>query len=207
MPGHIVLLGDSIFDNASYVPGGISVIEHLRQKLPRDSRATLAAVDGARIVDVYDQLKRLPDDATHLVVSIGGNDALWLARDILSRPVGIVKQALEVVDSEIAEFQAKYERLIRQLVTYQRPLTLCTIYDHVPILGPAERTGLRCFNDAITRTAYAHRLALIDLRVLCTEPDDYSSLSPIEPSTRGGEKIAKAIVEAIAGKAGVRVVV
>ncbi len=31
---HIVLLGDSIFDNARYVPGGPSVIEHLRRGLP-----------------------------------------------------------------------------------------------------------------------------------------------------------------------------
>ena len=50
MSGHIVLLGDSIFDNGSYVPGGVSVIEHVRQKLPANSRASLMAVDGARIV-------------------------------------------------------------------------------------------------------------------------------------------------------------
>ena len=31
---HVVLLGDSIFDNGRYVPGGPSVIEHLRKALP-----------------------------------------------------------------------------------------------------------------------------------------------------------------------------
>ena len=32
--GHVILLGDSIFDNARYVPGGPSVIEQLRRALP-----------------------------------------------------------------------------------------------------------------------------------------------------------------------------
>jgi hypothetical protein len=33
---HIVLLGDSIFDNAAYVPGELPVIEQLRARLPEN---------------------------------------------------------------------------------------------------------------------------------------------------------------------------
>ena len=43
---HVVLLGDSIFDNASYVPGQPPVIEQLRSQLPPSWAATLLAVDG-----------------------------------------------------------------------------------------------------------------------------------------------------------------
>jgi hypothetical protein len=43
---HIVLLGDSIFDNAAYVPGEPPVIEQLRAHLPKNWQATLLAVDG-----------------------------------------------------------------------------------------------------------------------------------------------------------------
>jgi hypothetical protein len=43
---HVVLLGDSIFDNATYVPGELPVIDQLRQNLPKGWQATLAAVDG-----------------------------------------------------------------------------------------------------------------------------------------------------------------
>ena len=32
---HVVLLGDSIFDNASYVPGRPAVIDQMRTSLPR----------------------------------------------------------------------------------------------------------------------------------------------------------------------------
>jgi hypothetical protein len=73
---HIVLLGDSVFDNASYVKGGPDVIRQLQAKLPDGGRATLCAIDGSMVQDVKSQLSRLPPDATHLVVSAGGNDAL-----------------------------------------------------------------------------------------------------------------------------------
>ena len=47
MDGHVILLGDSIFDNAAYVPGGPAVIEHLRRGLPEGWKATLLGVDGS----------------------------------------------------------------------------------------------------------------------------------------------------------------
>ena len=56
---HIVLLGDSVFDNASYVPGGPSVLEWLRRTCPPGgSQATLLAVDGACVSNVSRQLAR-----------------------------------------------------------------------------------------------------------------------------------------------------
>ncbi|MEM6404854.1 MAG: SGNH/GDSL hydrolase family protein, partial [Cyanobacteria bacterium P01_D01_bin.116] len=73
---HIVLLGDSIFDNAAYVGENPDVIRQLRTKLPQNWHASLNAVDGNKVDDVYEQLEKLPEDATHLVLSIGGNDAL-----------------------------------------------------------------------------------------------------------------------------------
>ena len=69
---HIVLLGDSIFDNGAYVRRGEpDVVRQLRDKLPAGAKATLAAVDGATTAGVARQLERLPADATHLVVSAG----------------------------------------------------------------------------------------------------------------------------------------
>src|SRR5215218_670055 len=44
---HVVLLGDSVFDNAAYVSGGPDVVTQLRGRLPSGWSATLAAVDGA----------------------------------------------------------------------------------------------------------------------------------------------------------------
>ncbi len=40
---HIVLLGDSILDNKSYVRGGLDVVSHLRQQMPSEWEATFRA--------------------------------------------------------------------------------------------------------------------------------------------------------------------
>jgi len=72
---HIVLCGDSIFDNGSYVRGEPDVAEQVREQLP-DSKVTLLAIDGNETKDVKDQLNNLPDDATHIFISIGGNDGI-----------------------------------------------------------------------------------------------------------------------------------
>lgn len=90
----MVLLGDSIFDNAAYVTAGApDVIRQVRQRLPYGSQATLAAVDGSKVRDVREQLRRLPEDATHLVVSAGGNDALH-SSDFLIAPARSTAETL-----------------------------------------------------------------------------------------------------------------
>ncbi len=83
---HIVLLGDSIFDNKSYVRGGLDVVAHLRQQIPDEWKATLRAVDGNVVENVQPQVLDLPDDATHLFISAGGNNAL-LKADVLQMKV------------------------------------------------------------------------------------------------------------------------
>ena len=76
MAGHIILLGDSIFDNASYVVDQPCVTEQLRALVPEGTGVSMLAVDGDYIRDVKNQVKQLPEIATHLFVSVGGNDAL-----------------------------------------------------------------------------------------------------------------------------------
>jgi hypothetical protein len=82
---HVVLLGDSIFDNSRYTDGGPDVISQVRQILPVGWRASLLALDGSTTENLPSQLNRMPPDASHLVLSVGGNDAL-LKSDILHKP-------------------------------------------------------------------------------------------------------------------------
>ena len=110
--GHLVLLGDSIFDNAVYVPGGPPVIEQLRQALPRDWQASLLAVDGNIVEDVPKQLKKLPAAATHLVVSAGGNNALGEI-GVLNAPARTVGESLELVRQPQLRFQESYCAMLR----------------------------------------------------------------------------------------------
>ena len=208
MPGHVVLLGDSIFDNAFYVPGGPSVLQHLRRLLPADWQASLVAVDGAVVSSVYRQLERIPAEATHIVLSVGGNNALRLGSDLLPDSATSVADGLSQIDEAVQGFASEYRELVRELRSLRKRLALCTIYDSVPGLRPAESAGLRMFNDVISRTAFAAQLTLVDLRMICNEASDYSELSPIEPSAGGGGKIARALVNALFSETtGARVIV
>jgi lysophospholipase L1-like esterase len=193
---HLILLGDSIFDNAAYVAGGLSVIEQVKNELLPDWRATLLAVDGDTTSDVPLQLKRMPSDTTHVVLSIGGNDALGCIAS-LEAPATSVRQALVPLNRIKTEFQDIYKALHTELAAMGIPLMACTIYDAVPGLPPELRTALGMFNDVIIAEAAARGLPLLDLRLICTDAGDYSAESPIEPSSQGGAKLAKSLVGAV----------
>ena len=193
---HVVLLGDSIFDNAAYVRGGPDVAAQLAALLPAGWTATLAAVDGAVVDDVARQLARVPADATHLVVSAGGNDALRHA-DLLDRRATSSAEVLGWFADAVEAFERRYRALLDRLRARPLPLTLCTIYNGN--LGPPTQrvatVALALFNDAIVRLAAERALPVIELRHVCTEAGDYAN--PIEPSVQGGAKIAGAIARAV----------
>ncbi|HMP03680.1 MAG TPA: SGNH/GDSL hydrolase family protein [Gemmatales bacterium] len=194
--GHVVLLGDSIFDNGCYVADGPPVADQVRQALPPGWRASLLAVDGHITADVRAQLAQLPADATHLVVSVGGNDALG-ASSLLAEPACSVGDALESLHEVRQRFEAAYESMLQALARLPQPLAVCTIYDSVPGLGPAELTALAGFNEVILRQAFRSGLPVLDLRLVCDQEADYSPISRIEPSAAGGAKIARVIVDVV----------
>jgi hypothetical protein len=199
--GHVILLGDSIFDNAAYVRGGPDVVKQLRGKLPANWDASLLAVDGAVTRGVLSQLARLPKDATHLVVSAGGNDALG-ASHLLGQRVSSVAEAVLLLRAAQERFAADYEEMANAVASRGLPTTVCTIYD-TPSTEPDQpviRTALAIFNDIITRAAFTRGLDLVDLRLICDDPGDYAN--PIEPSVQGGDKMSAAIARAVAASAG-----
>jgi hypothetical protein len=203
MASHVALLGDSIFDNRSYTGGAPDVVTHLRDLLPASWRATLCAVDGSTAADLADQLADVPADASHVVVSVGGNDAL-LNSDLLLTPVSSTAEALVLFGERVGRFEEAYRAAIDGALALRRDTTVCTIYNGNLDAreAPLARVALMMFNDVILRVAVERGLRAIDLRLVCTEPADYAN--PIEPSGPGGRKIARAIARclgAIAGEA------
>ena len=196
---HVVLLGDSIFDNAPYVPAGMHVQARLQSVFGPGDRASLLARDGAVLADMVGQVARLeelPEAADWLVVSCGGNDVLGLVGAMQSA-VGSVIEAAGLLAAWQSAFRRDYRRMLNVLLSRRTPLALATIYDGVPGLDPALRTALAPFNDVILREAVAHRLPVLDLRLVCAEPGDYAAVSPIEPSAQGGARIAHAIAQLV----------
>jgi hypothetical protein len=196
---HIVLLGDSIFDNASYTRGGPDVIAQVRELLPQGWIASLLAVDGSTTLSVPVQLARLPRDASQLVLSVGGNDAL-LRSDILNTPVRSTAEALTMLADVTGQFEENYRIAMDACRCTKLPLGVCTIYNGCfadAVLQRTVTTALKIFNDAILRVAFEFGLPVIDLRFVCSSVSDYAN--PIEPSSIGGLKIARAILTLVSG--------
>jgi len=190
---HIILLGDSIFDNLRYVRPEPDVAAQLRELLPAGWKASLLAVDGSVTDDVDRQLAKLPADATHLVLSVGGNDLLGYG-EMLRTPVTTSAEAFFRLARAMDIFDSAYRRVVEASLKRGLPLVLCTIYNGNfadQEFQTIARVGVAAFNDVILRLALEKGLYAIDLRLVCALPEDYAN--PIEPSAIGGRKIAAAI--------------
>jgi hypothetical protein len=194
----IDLLGDSILDNAAYTRGGPDVISQVRERLPSGWSATLLAVDGSTTEDIADQLTRVTDKTTHLVLSVGGNNALGHI-GVLEVPAASVADAVGLLADVVSDFEQRYRLAVAACFATSLPMAVCTIYNGW-FDGPFQRlatTMVALFNDVIIRVAAEHSLDVIDLRAVCKAAEDYAN--PIEPSSVGGAKIAQVIVGLVCG--------
>ena len=207
---HIVLLGDSIFDNSLYVdPGELDVPNQLRLLVGKDCKVTHLAIDGHKNRHIRNQLNDLPSDSTHLFLSVGGNDGLNHL-SIFNDPIDTIGEALQKMFLIGENFKKEYSSMLDNVLTYKLPTTVCNIYyprfhsrslnrvvSYLPMMANGETiqqmamAAETIFNDAITYEIFKRKLSLIDLRVLCDEDKDFAN--PIEPSCIGGMKIAKVI--------------
>lgn len=195
---HLTLLGDSIFDNKAYVgASGKDVAAHLRELSPDNWQTTLGAVDGNLVENVSSQIVKVPKDATHLFISAGGNDAIMNA-DILSLNASSSAEVFNLLSNRVNDFEMRYREMLRVVLQRDLPTAVCTIYYPnftEPIFQKLAVAALSSFNDVIIRQAALNKLPVLDLRLICSETDDYAN--EIEPSDKGGRKIAKKILEVV----------
>jgi hypothetical protein len=194
---NIVLLGDSTIDNASYTDGGPSVPEHVEALLGAQGTVTMLAVDGSTTTDVPNRLSSVPDEATHLFMSVGGNDAMMRV-DVLNRAATSVSGALLDLAVVAKDFRAEYRRCLDAVLKLGLPTSICTIYNGAFDEATGEqtviRTALCVFNDVIIQAGLDHGLTVVDLRRVCSSRSHFAN--PIEPNTEGGRRIAESILEA-----------
>jgi len=195
----VFLLGDSVFDNAAYVGRNPDVRRQVQELLPPDATVEMIARDGAVLGDVAAQLRKVPNSATHLIVSAGGNDALQ-ASGLLNDRASSVAEAIEKLGAAADRFGASYSAMLDALLIRKLPTAVCTIYE--PPFPERQRrkiaaVALSALNDQITRQAFSRGLTVIDLRIIFDRDEDFAN--PIEPSPFGGAKIARAIINFISG--------
>ena len=190
---HLVLVGDSVFDNAAYV-NGPDVRAQVETKLPDDWTVSLLAVDGCYTLDVLAQLDQILDEAQILVVSTGGNDVL-VQIEVLGDAVSSVGEALLLLDDAVGQFREDYCQMLAAVLATDVQSYICTIYrpnfpDHD--YQRMTVTALSLFNDVIIEEASLRSLPILDIRAIFTDGGDYAN--PIEPSIQGGQKLADEIV-------------
>jgi len=194
---HIVLLGDSIFDNKAYIGNEPDVISHLQKLIPTNWQADLNAVDGSLVENVSGQLLKSPSDATHFVISAGGNNAIMNA-DVLGLKVNSSAEVFNNLSDRISTFEYHYREMLKTVLSRNLPTAVCTIYypnSPEPSFQKLAVAALSSFNDVIIRQAISFGIPFLDLRLICSEKDDYAN--EIEPSSKGGRKIAENILELI----------
>lgn len=199
---HLALIGDSVFDNGAYTRGGPAVVSQVKRHAPIGWRVTLGAVDGATIDGVAAQIDRLPTDVERVALSIGGNDVLGHV-PLLEAPVTRSAEAVRMIGDAAGAFEEAYRAMLRHCLHVDRHTVICTVYGgNFPdaAFQRVARTALTPFNDAIIRIGVEYGLTIVDLRLVCDEPVDFANA--IEPSSIGGEKIARAVLRAATGDGG-----
>jgi lysophospholipase L1-like esterase len=155
MDKRIILLGDSIIDNRSYVlDGELDVTNHLKKLYAGqpDVFITNNAVDGDTMYDLernYLDEEEL-QNASHTIVSIGGNDLLhnisflqttselsevmgkdarigkWGARELNPTRNKVFEETYFEI---IKPFTKQYETIVANLSNHRAKLLLCTVYE------------------------------------------------------------------------------
>ncbi len=213
----IYLLGDSIIDNAPYVQKNEKdVASHLNSMYKSSPQINIynRAVDGHTMKDLLDT--QLSDEglneATNIVVSIGGNDLLgnlYFLIDAMGLYQGQESKVFQRTTTRnktfedtyfeiIKPMQQEYESVVANLSNYRAKLLLFTVYegdlvdsDEFSDVIYSSKTMLSIFNDLVYRTAQKYNAEVLELRDIFVSSEDYAN--HIEPSHIGGEKLAKAI--------------
>ena len=209
---HIILAGDSVFDNRRWVKDGEpDVRDQLTGLIDDGDKATLIAVDGDMNNNILKQLDNIPNDATHLFISIGGNDAL-MHIDAFKESVSTIGEALDSLNERVKEFEQDYIKMLSNVLKHRLKTTVCIIYNphfehssldriismlpknsNLKKLQRRSTTALPLFNNIIFQEAINFGLPVMDLRLIFDSNEDYAN--PIEPSAVGGMKMAKIIKE------------
>jgi len=188
---HVVLLGDALLDAYSSIdktPG-----EFEEALLPGTRTQWKISVVSAAEIERAGLSLVLPEDATHAIIFIEGNHAIEQSGLLHSRP-DAYGQKLDQLALAADEFERTLARLIHVAQAAHLVIMVCTMFQpnyKDPLRQRTACAALAVFNDRVTKRAAEARVALIDLRLICNEPEDYDK--PTLLSKSGLQKAANVI--------------
>lgn len=181
---NIILIGDSMLQNKSYVTNGKSITDILEKSTPHNSIFNYA-VDGTTISGAYQQIKEIPiefnNSNTSIFLSAGGNDIIDRAQS-------------GSTNENITQIFDDYCKMVQSLKTKMNDskIILLTLYypdskDYHLYYGM-----IKDWNKKLDAFAKDQGFKILKTNNLLSRPTDFTS--NIEPSETGGEKIAKSIL-------------
>ena len=188
---HLVLLGDAL-QNIDLGTGEIESVLVPRPRNPWRLTVLKAPQELSR-----GHVREIPEDATHVVISVEGAWAIQ-ASGMLQRPAQTVREALGTLSAAADAFEGILRGMIGAARETGLPTVVCTMVpDHFvePVQHRIFSTALAIFNDRVMRSAVAAGLPIVDLRLVCNEDADYATETLL--SRAGVRKAANVIRSAL----------
>ena len=165
----IILLGDSILKNNSYVPDGKGVDNILQER--SDKNVESIAENNSKIVDVYSQINKIPLElnkkTTTIFLSSGGNDILSF----------YVDQHGDTNDTGFLNtMMAAYKKLVKGIQTRMNlcQIVLLDIYYPRSNEFSQYKPILEKWNTLIAAYARENSLGLLQISQVVTSNDDFT---------------------------------
>jgi hypothetical protein len=168
---HLVLLGDALQN----IDLGQGEIESALVPRPRNPWK-LTVLQAPQILR-RQTVRAIPADASHIGICVDGGWAIETS-GLLQGGAQSIREALDVLASAADEFDNILLRLIAAATETGLPTIVCTLVPAHYLEPSQERVAaaaLAIFNDRILRRAFAARLSIVELRLVCDEDSDYAS--------------------------------
>jgi hypothetical protein len=185
----IVLLGDSILKNNSYVTKGV---DELLNDSTECSIVSLAR-DKTTIGHTYKQIEEIPesmnDSTTVLVLSAGGNDII---EDYINGPYDADED-----QTQLNRIFGSYKLLIKALRTKMDKARIFLLDIYYPTNNQYKEFYplIKGWNDMQSEYLSGTQDRVIKISESLTKPQDFAF--DIEPSDKGGKKVVDAILSSI----------
>jgi hypothetical protein len=185
----IVLLGDSILKNNSYVTKGVDEI--LNDST--DCKVVSLAQDKTTIGHTYKQIEEIPDSmndtATVIVISAGGNDII---EDYINGPYDADEDK-----TQLKRIFSSYKVLIKALRVKMDKARIYMLDIYYPTNNQYKEFYrlIEGWNEMQSEYAFETKDSIIKISESLTKPQDFAF--DIEPSDKGGKKIVDAILSSI----------
>lgn len=209
MKTNIFLLGDSVLNNSQYVPYGNSVCSFLNTIINTNNLCQLYcfAENNATIYNVYNQFSNINisfnKETTILYISVGGNDILNFY-DIKKNNLNEIEIIFEVYKKLIESIKSRfpfikigllniYYPLSKQYQTYLKAIKKWNdlLYSHyglstIKYLNTRTNSNIIVFNN--NNININNNIYVLNIDEIMNSSSDFTH--NIEPSIKGGEKIA-----------------